>query len=70
VLFLYTDGITEARDASGDFFGEASLRKVLRGVTGKAAAEVVAEVERALDQFRGDRPLDDDVAMLCLSVTA
>jgi serine phosphatase RsbU (regulator of sigma subunit) len=70
VLFLYTDGITEARDASGDFFGEPSLKKVLRGVTGKAAAEVVTAVERALDEFRGNRPLDDDVAMLCLSVTA
>jgi serine phosphatase RsbU (regulator of sigma subunit) len=70
MLFLYTDGITEARDGGGEFFGEASLRKVLRNAAGKEAGDVVAAVEMALDEFRGDRPLDDDVAMLCLSVTA
>jgi serine phosphatase RsbU (regulator of sigma subunit) len=69
-LFLYTDGITEARDGGGEFFGEPRLKKVLRRAAGKAPEEVVAAVERALDEFRGDRPLDDDVAMLCLSVTA
>ena len=69
-LFLYTDGITEARDPRGDFFGEPRLMEVLRGAAGKTAEEVVAAVQSALDEFRGDRPLDDDVAMLCLTVTA
>ncbi len=29
ILFMYTDGAIEARDASGGFFGEARLRETL-----------------------------------------
>ena len=65
MLFMYTDGAIEARDAGGAFFGEQRLREVLlsgahRGVTG-----LCGTVLDALDAFAGGA-LDDDIALVAL----
>jgi serine phosphatase RsbU (regulator of sigma subunit) len=74
VLLAYTDGVTEAR-AGVDQFGEQRLADVLaaaagglRGVTGTAAAGLVADavadrVLEAVEEFAVER---DDVAILVL----
>ena len=51
-LLLVTDGVTEAEDANGEFFGPARLESCCRG--GFAA------IEQAVTDFRGDTPLTDD----------
>ena len=65
ILFMYTDGAIEARDAAGAFFGEQRLREVLlrasqAGVTGMCGA-----VLNALGAFAGGA-LDDDIALVAL----
>lgn len=37
-MLLYTDGVTEARNASGEFFGDDRLASLVRGVTADMAA--------------------------------
>jgi len=64
-LFLYTDGVTEAFNASDEPFGEARLEAALaRGAPSSAA--VVETVAAALAAFAGIAPQSDDIAMLAL----
>lgn len=62
-LVAFTDGLTEAFDSKGEAFGEARLLDALAGVP---LGEAVKRVEKAVDNFRGSRPLDDDATLLVL----
>jgi sigma-B regulation protein RsbU (phosphoserine phosphatase) len=51
-LLLVTDGVTEAEDATGEFFGNERLESCCQ--------EGLAAIETAVTVFRGDTPLTDD----------
>ncbi len=51
-LLLVTDGVTEAEDATGEFFGNDRLESCCR--------EGFAAIEQAVTDFRGETPLTDD----------
>jgi len=65
LLVAYTDGLCEQENANKQAFGlegvEAVLRTPALGARGAAKA-----LEDALAEFAGDRPLDDDVCILCV----
>ena len=67
-LFLYTDGVTDARNADG-FFGEERLRDTLGSCAGSSAYDVVKALDRALYEFHGGKPRDD-IAFVVLRVPA
>ena len=50
LLFLYSDGLTEAQNHAGEFFGEKRLHTLLAGADGEPQA-VVARVLDALESF-------------------
>jgi len=66
-LVFYTDGITEARDESGEQFGDGRLREIIAGSAG-APADAIATtiVDAARSWCTG--PLADDVAILVVRV--
>ena len=66
-IVLCTDGITEARGARGELFGDDRLFSVLAGLAG-AGAEDIAEavVEQAVAFSSG--PVNDDIAVVVLRV--
>lgn len=66
-LVFYTDGITEARDESGEVFGEERLVDELVGLTGRTAAEIADGIIGAAGRFSGAR-LRDDVAVVVVRV--
>ncbi|MFC6986720.1 PP2C family protein-serine/threonine phosphatase [Streptomyces cirratus] len=69
-LLLYTDGITEARDGSGEQFGEQRLAAALTGGAHRTAAHDVIDVlTRAVQAFTGGHDIDDDQAVLVLTAT-
>lgn len=71
-LFLYTDGVTEAADSSGFFFGDERLHKVLNQCEPAFCTELhgfLASVQQAIDEFVQDAPQSDDIAMLGLFYT-
>ncbi len=69
LLFLHTDGVTEAANSDEELFGAQRLRDLLRGLSGNESAEEVVElVNQAVDAFIGDEPLRDDTTMLCMRV--
>ncbi len=54
-LIVVTDGVTEAEDSSGEFFGNDRLEK--------CCSEGVDGIEKAVTSFRGTTPLSDDCTM-------
>ena len=69
-LFAYTDGITEAADAAGDFFLEPRLEAVLGDLTGESARAVVTGVLNKVRGFAGAAAQSDDIAALAIRVPA
>jgi len=65
LLVLYTDGVTEAMNSEGDFFGEDRLREVIRARKGESAATVVRGIWETVRAFR-DREQDDDLTIVAI----
>ena len=61
-LFLYTDGLTEAENASAQLFGEERAQEVLH--KRRNSMEHLKAMEEAVDQFVGEAPQSDDLTML------
>jgi sigma-B regulation protein RsbU (phosphoserine phosphatase) len=60
LLFLYTDGITEAVDPQEQEFGEEGVLKVLTGNRRAGVEDLAHILERQISEFtRGAPPLDD-----------
>jgi hypothetical protein len=60
VLVAFSDGVVEASNAAGDFFGDDRLYDAVRGATGQPAKTIGHAVLGALATFVGDvRPYDD-----------
>jgi phosphoserine phosphatase RsbU/P len=67
-LLLYTDGVTDARNADR-FFGEERLSDTLASCNGSSADDIVKTLDRALNEFHGGKPRDD-IAFVVLRVPA
>lgn len=63
ILYLYTDGTTEARDPQGAFFGEDALRETLLRVCRKGVEAIPRAVLGKIESFSGG-DLHDDIAMV------
>jgi sigma-B regulation protein RsbU (phosphoserine phosphatase) len=66
-VLLFTDGITEARDESGEEFGEERLIRLAVDNRRLDAHELQAVVTRAVASFAGDC-FHDDATLVALSV--
>jgi len=62
-LVLFTDGITESRNAAGEDFGDERFDGVLRGPAGSATA-LRDHVVSSVRVFRGGQPAGDDETCL------
>jgi serine phosphatase RsbU (regulator of sigma subunit) len=70
VIVLYTDGITEAMDRSGELFGDAALARVLSSQRDLDAAGIRERVLREVRAFVGDAEQHDDMTMVVLKIGA
>ncbi|RLE04936.1 MAG: hypothetical protein DRJ13_02920, partial [Bacteroidetes bacterium] len=68
-FLCFSDGLPEAENEAGDFFGDERLEKVLQQFEGvcPAAGIVVEQLIRSTDAFRGSREHSDDLTLLALS---
>jgi DNA-binding NarL/FixJ family response regulator len=66
LLLLYTDGVTEAQDKAGRFFGQDRLLKIARALHGRSAAEVQDTVLTEIDCFCGEASQADDIALMTI----
>ena len=67
LLVLYTDGITEARDRHGAFFGDQRLLDVLRANLGRSAQEIQQAVLDEVQRYSGSTPREDDIAIIVMA---
>ena len=63
-FLLYTDGICERFNASGELYGEIRVVDSLGKVSGTDARTIVDSIMRDVDEFAGDHPADDDQALV------
>jgi sigma-B regulation protein RsbU (phosphoserine phosphatase) len=66
-LLLFTDGIVEAANASGDEYGDARLTSALARRRTHSACALVNVIFDDVSQF-ADRPLQDDATVVALAV--
>jgi sigma-B regulation protein RsbU (phosphoserine phosphatase) len=66
-LLLYTDGLTEAEDASGAPYGPERLSQLAARSCGAAARTLLRECRNDLEAFRGPAALRDDLTLMVLS---
>jgi serine phosphatase RsbU (regulator of sigma subunit) len=63
-LVLYTDGVTEAQNPAGDFFGKVRLRDAVQGAVGLDCAGMHEAVMQALGDFTGGAEQSDDITLV------
>ena len=66
-VILFTDGVTEACDPSGEEFGEARLLRLLQDHRKLSADELQAKILAVVAEFSGSR-WQDDATLVVLSV--
>lgn len=65
ILVLYTDGVTEARNPDGSFFGEDGLRELVARQIGGDVETLPRRLQEQLAIYAGGS-LDDDVAIVTM----
>lgn len=66
-MVFYTDGVTEARNAAGEFFGEERLLTLVGRLAGASAGEIASAIEERALGFQDGRARDD-IAVLVLKL--
>jgi serine phosphatase RsbU (regulator of sigma subunit) len=69
LLVLCTDGITDAANALGEFFGVEALKDLLRANAGRSADEVVQAIDEALAEHTGREAQTDDQTVIVMEIT-
>ena len=64
-LFVFTDGVPEAQNASSEQFGTDRMLKVLNANRDETPAGLLDAVAKAIDEFQGEAGQFDDMTMLC-----
>ncbi len=66
-IFLYTDGVTEAQNGSGDFYGDSRLVDILEKNKEMGSDKIINRVTASLYDFRGTHEQSDDIAMMVIT---
>lgn len=66
-LVLFTDGVTEVRNTSGEEFGEERLRELIVREHARTAASLQSTIMSKVTEFCGDQ-FDDDAALMVVEV--
>ncbi|MBI5929548.1 MAG: PP2C family protein-serine/threonine phosphatase [Chloroflexi bacterium] len=64
VLIMYTDGVTEAQDISGNLYSEDRLLKVIRANPALDCDNMRDTVVTDIHEFVGDAPQSDDITLM------
>jgi sigma-B regulation protein RsbU (phosphoserine phosphatase) len=63
-MVLYSDGVTEAQNDAGEFFGRRRLREAIQGAASASCAELHAAIHRAIVAFTAGAEQGDDMTLL------
>jgi phosphoserine phosphatase RsbU/P len=63
-LIVYSDGVTEARNDAGEFFGRKRLRQLVQSVAGESCAAMLANIRDAIAEFTAGAEAEDDITIV------
>ena len=66
-MTLYTDGITEARDAEGKFMGVERLRQAIGECRGDSMERMVECIMKTVEGFTAGCDARDDITLMCIA---
>jgi len=66
IIFLYTDGVTEAINPQDDLFSDERLQESLSNLQGKGVTETLQGVREEVQKFVQGAPQSDDITMLAV----
>jgi len=66
ILLIFSDGVTEARNEAGDFFGEQRLENFLTKIQKNSAESIGKQLLIQVDKFIGDARRNDDISLVIL----
>jgi len=65
-VFVYTDGVPEANNDRGEFYGVERMTEALNRVADRDPQGILQGVREDVDAFTGEASQFDDLTMLCL----
>ena len=65
-LVLYTDGISEAQNEAGNFFGVEKIQQILQNTAHLSSEEILNKLNNEISIFRGNALQSDDITALCI----
>ncbi len=65
-IVIYTDGVSEAQNAAGEFFGKRRIREVAAAHAAGGCAEVHRAIQEAVTAFTEGTAQEDDITVLVL----
>lgn len=66
ILLVYSDGLTEAQNPNGDFFGDERLRRLLSRIQGLDATHTGRHILERIERFAGEMRQHDDLSLMIL----
>lgn len=66
MVVFFTDGITEARSATGEFFGDERLLKIAEAGRYESAENMVARITTAVKEFTIEAEQSDDLTLVVI----
>lgn len=66
LLYLYTDGVTEADNESHELYGEERLLRCFKGKSSCKPSEIIEAVKNSINEFIDGNSQFDDITMLCM----
>ena len=66
MIFLYTDGVTEANDNYNEFYGENRLKEIINKNKNKKLNDIINEITKDIDKFYNNSEQYDDITMLII----
>ena len=65
-IFVYTDGVTDANNPKGEFYGVERMEAALNRLAKESPENILRGLKRDVDGFVGKADQFDDLTMLCL----
>ena len=68
MFFFYSDGVTEAENETGEFFGEGRLLKLIQAHGGLEPEALIDKVRSAVVAFARAETFADDVTCVAVKI--
>ncbi len=67
-LFLYTDGVTEGKNAEGEMFGKKKVRKAVESTLNEGPRAALDKLVTEFLAHNGEKQFDDDVSLAMIEI--